>query len=103
MVVNLTAPILCYLAVPQLRRLVIGFDPKSGHVGFVMDKVVLEQIFSEYFGFSRQFSFHKLLHTRHLSSGAGTIGQLLAHVPSELSLTPSQETKKNLLCYLHTM
>jgi hypothetical protein len=30
----------------------------------------------------------------HLSSGAGTIGQLLADVPSGLSLTPPQETKK---------
>jgi hypothetical protein len=28
------------------------------------------------------------------SSGAGTIGQLVADVPSGLSLTPPQETKK---------
>jgi hypothetical protein len=29
-------------------------------VGFVVDKVVLGQVFSEYFGFSCQFSFHQL-------------------------------------------
>jgi hypothetical protein len=37
--------------------------------------------------------FHRLLHTHYLSSGAGTIGQLVADVPSGLSLTPPQETK----------
>jgi hypothetical protein len=43
-------------AVPQLRRLVVaspprrsGLEPGSGHVGFVMDKVALGQVFSEYF------------------------------------------------------
>jgi hypothetical protein len=71
------------------------FDPRSGHVGFVVDKVALEQVFSEYFGFPCQFSFHRLLHTHHLSSGAATIGQLVADVPSGLSLTPPQQTKKN--------
>jgi hypothetical protein len=34
------------------------------------------QVFSEYFGFPCQSSFHQLLHNHpHLSSGAGTIGQ----------------------------
>jgi hypothetical protein len=27
-----------------------GFEPMSGHEGFVVDKVALEQVFSEYFG-----------------------------------------------------
>jgi hypothetical protein len=54
----------------------------------------LGQVFCGYFGFPCQFSFHRLLHTRHLSSGAGTRGQLVADVPSGLSLTPPQETKK---------
>jgi hypothetical protein len=63
-------------------------------VGFVGDKVALGQVFSEYFGFLCQFSFHRLLHTHHLSSGAGKIGQLVADVPSGLSLTPPQEKKK---------
>jgi hypothetical protein len=53
-----------------------GFEPGSGHVGFVADKVALGQVFSEYFGFPCQTSFHQLLHSHpHLSSGAGTIGQ----------------------------
>jgi hypothetical protein len=63
-------------------------------VGFVVDKVALGQVFSKHFGFPYQFAFHRLLHTHHLSSGAGTIGQLVADVPSGLSLTPPQETKK---------
>jgi hypothetical protein len=63
-------------------------------VGFVVDKLSLGQIFSEYFGFPHQFSFHRLLHIHHLSSEAGTIGQLVADVSSRLSLTPPQETKK---------
>jgi hypothetical protein len=53
-----------------------GFDPRSGHVGFVVDNVALGQVFSEYFGFPCQSSFHQLLHNHHhRSSGAGTIGQ----------------------------
>jgi hypothetical protein len=87
--------------VPQLRRLVAGFpkrrpgfEPRSRHVGFVVNKVALGQVFSEYFGFLGQFSFHRLLHTHHHpSSGAGTIRQLVADVRSGLSLTPTQETK----------
>jgi hypothetical protein len=82
-------------AAQQLRPLVAafpprlpGFDPTSSYVGFVVVKVALGQVFSEYFGFPRQFSFHRLLHTHHLSTGAGTIGQLVADVPS----TPPQET-----------
>jgi hypothetical protein len=47
-------------------------------VGFVVENVALEEVFSEYFGLPCQFSFHLLLHTRHLSSGAGTIGQLVS-------------------------
>jgi hypothetical protein len=45
-------------------------------VGFVVEKVALGQIFSEYFGFPCQSSFHQLLDNHHhRSSGAGTIGQ----------------------------
>jgi hypothetical protein len=61
---------------------------------FVVDKVEVGQVFSKYFGFHYQFSFHRLFHTHpHLSSGAGTIGQLVDDVPSGLSLTPPQEKK----------
>jgi hypothetical protein len=73
------------------------FEPRSGRVGFMVEKVALGEVFSEYFGFPSQFSFHQLLHT-HLSSEAGTIGELVADVPSAFSLTPPQVTKRNLLC-----
>jgi hypothetical protein len=57
-------------------------------VGFVVDKVALAQVFSEYFGFPYKSSFHQLLNNHyHLTSGAGTIGQTVAAVPSGLSLT----------------
>jgi hypothetical protein len=51
----------------------------------MVDKVAMGQVFSEYFGFLSQSSFHN---HHHLSSGAGTIGQTVAAVPSGLSLTP---------------
>jgi hypothetical protein len=70
-----------------------GFKPRSGDVGFMVDKVTLVQVFSEYFGFPCQVSFHQLLHIHHhLSSGAGTIGRLVADVPSGFSLTLPQES-----------
>jgi hypothetical protein len=66
-------------------------------VGFVVDKVAMGQVFSGYFGFPCQFSFHRLLHIHHHPSfGAGTLGQLVADVPSGLSLTTHQKTKKKL-------
>jgi hypothetical protein len=59
-----------------------------------MDKAALGQVFSEYFGFPCQ-SFHRLLHTHHHpSSGAGTIGQIVADVPNGLSLTHPKKLKK---------
>jgi hypothetical protein len=60
-------------------------------VGFVVDKMALEQIFSKYFGFLCQFSFHGLLYT-HLSSRACIMGPLVACVPSKLSLTTTRPT-----------
>jgi hypothetical protein len=39
-----------------------GFTPGSGEVGFVVDKVELVQVFSEYFGFPCQSSFHQIPH-----------------------------------------
>jgi hypothetical protein len=51
-------------AVPWLRRLVAGlsprrpgFDLRSVHVGFVVDKVALGRFFPEYFGFLLSVSF----------------------------------------------
>jgi hypothetical protein len=40
-----------------------GFEPGSGQVGFVAGKVDLGQVFSEYFGFPCQSSFHQILHS----------------------------------------
>jgi hypothetical protein len=57
-------------------------------VGFVVDKVALGQVFSEYFGFPCQSTFQQLLHNHpHLSSGAGTIGQKWAQYKG---LSPTQ-------------
>jgi hypothetical protein len=46
------------MTAPSFRRLVAGFpqcrpefDPESDHVEFVVDKVAIRQVFSEYFGF----------------------------------------------------
>jgi hypothetical protein len=57
------------VAAPQLKRLVAGFPsrgpgfaPECGHVGFVVDKLALGQVFSKYFGFPCQLSFHQILH-----------------------------------------
>jgi hypothetical protein len=59
-------------AVPWLRRLAAGlpprrpgFDPRSVHVGFVVDKVALGQVFPpEFFGFPLSISFHRCSITR---------------------------------------
>jgi hypothetical protein len=89
----------------QLRRLVVGFpprrpglEPRSGHVRFVVDEVALGQVFSECFGFPWQFSFYRLLHSHHLSSGAGynwpVIGRRTKLTQSHP--TPPQETKRKM-------
>jgi F420-0:gamma-glutamyl ligase-like protein len=89
----------CAIAQAISRRLPTAaarFEPRSGHVGFMLDKVALVQVFSEYFSFHCQFSFHRLPHTHHhLSSAAGTIGQTVADVPRGLSLTPPHPTPRN--------
>jgi hypothetical protein len=38
-------------------------------VGFVVDKVTLGHVFSEYFGFPCQFSFQQILHTSSIIRG----------------------------------
>jgi hypothetical protein len=81
--------VLIFLVFPPWRP---GFEPGSGRVVlFVVDKVALGQVFSEYFGFPCQ-SFYPLLHTdHHLLFGDGTVGQIVADIPRGLSLTPPQE------------
>jgi hypothetical protein len=60
----------CHWTIPpwQLR-----FNPRSGYVGSVVNKVALGQVFSEYVGFPCKFSFYWLHHTN-LPSGAGRMG-----------------------------
>jgi hypothetical protein len=61
-----------YLSRPGWLR----FEPGSDHMGFVVDKVALGQVFFEYFSFPCQYSFQRLLHSHHhLSPVAGTIAQ----------------------------
>jgi hypothetical protein len=55
---------------------------------FVVDKMALGQVFSEYLGFTCS-TFIVIYHP-----GPGIIGQIMANVPSGLSLTPPQEIKK---------
>jgi hypothetical protein len=67
-------------------------------VGFVVDKVALRQVFSEYFGFPCQFAFHQLLDNHHLSSGADTIGQAVAAVSGEVCSLAAVSMKATALC-----
>jgi hypothetical protein len=68
------------------------FESRLRRMEFEVDKVAAGKISSDYFGFSCN-SFHGLLHIQHHpSSWAGTIGQIVADVPSEHSLAPPQET-----------
>jgi hypothetical protein len=61
-------------------------------MGFVVDKVALGQVFSEYVGFPCESSFHQLLHNHpQISSGAGTIGQKW---PQYKRLSPTPLAKK---------
>jgi hypothetical protein len=78
----------CIVTIATVMRLVScfppllpGFEPRSGHVRFVVDKLALGRVFSEFFGFLCKFSFHRLLHTRYLSFGAGIVGKVVADVP----------------------
>jgi hypothetical protein len=53
-----------------------GSSPGLVMWDFVVDKVALGQVFSEYFGFSCRFSFHQLLQKSSSSiTGVCTIGQ----------------------------
>jgi hypothetical protein len=69
-------------------------------VGSVVDEVALRQFLSKYSGFlCRQF--HRLLNThKHPSSGPGTIGEIMADVPSGPNLTPPQGKSRDQQQYL---
>jgi hypothetical protein len=81
-----------------------GFDLRSDHVGFVVDKVALGHVFSEYFSLPYYFSFPRMLYTD-VSSGAGTIDQSVADVPSGLKFHTTLRNKNimylNCDCNVH--
>jgi hypothetical protein len=64
--------------------------PGSSHVGFVVGKVALEQVFPEHFDFPCQSLFHQF-HHHHLLFGAGTIG----HYRPQCQETQSHFTNNN--------
>jgi hypothetical protein len=80
------------------------FDTSLGNVGFVVDRVALGHVVSEQYGIPYQFTFHRLLHTHHhVSSGAGTIDQIVADAQNGLSLTPPHPKKlKNKIKIIQT-
>jgi hypothetical protein len=89
------------VVVPWLRRLVIGFPPEwhrfedgSGHVGFVTDKLALEQVFCRYFGSSLPVCIPQQSSSSSSSCGAGAIGQTVASVPSGLSHSIKRKKRK---------
>jgi hypothetical protein len=65
--------------------------------GFAVNKVTLGQIFFEYFGFLGFpiQSFYRLIHT-HLSSGAGTLGQIVT-TRKEYSVSPHNKKKNSMV------
>jgi hypothetical protein len=65
-------------------------------VGFVVDEVTVGQVFFEYFAFPCYFPFHQMPHA-HLPTGAGSINQIVADVPSGLNLTLHDKIKKEKL------
>jgi hypothetical protein len=82
------------VAVPWLRCLAAdfllwqpGFEPKSGHVGFVVDKVALGQVSS-----TSSHSTKCSVLICHLMQVQ--VVQLMANIPSGLSLTSPHNIKK---------
>jgi hypothetical protein len=81
----------------QLRRLVAGFpllwpgfEPRSGHVGFVVDREALAKVLSQNFDISCQ-AIDRLLHAYPLP-GPGTEGQTVTNIRSGPTLIPPQRT-----------
>jgi hypothetical protein len=95
---------------PQLKRLVAGFQPRrpgfepgSGQLGYVVDKVALGQVFPQYFGFPCQSSSRQKFSILTITWGRYNtpISQLVADVSSGPSLnsTPPHyaKLKKNMI------
>jgi hypothetical protein len=62
-----TYPLNCYSLAPgaDFPLLPPGFNPESGYMGFLVDKMPLGPAFSQYFCFPHEFSFHQLFHIHH--------------------------------------
>jgi hypothetical protein len=65
-------PLLRQLVARLLRRRHV-FDPGSIHVGFVVDKVALGQVFPEYFGLTQSISFLRCSIARKITTRIITI------------------------------
>jgi hypothetical protein len=91
-------------AIAQAVSRRLGFEPKSGHVGFVVDKVAVGQVFSEYFRFPCQFLFHRLPHIHHhLSSVADNNSSIGGrHTKWTRSHTPHKKKKRKPTFHAHT-
>jgi hypothetical protein len=82
---------------PQLRLSLVSHRGGPRSISGQVDKVVVGQVFPEYFGFPCQFSFHLLLHIHHyLSSGYRPLGQIVADVPSGLTLSPLHDIEETI-------
>jgi hypothetical protein len=75
-----------------------GFEPGSGHVGFVVNKVALRQDSSEYIDFLF-LPFHQVLqtHPHPSSSGDGKIGHSL--VPVIVDAVPLHPKKQDKIAF----
>jgi hypothetical protein len=71
-----------------------GFKPGSGQVGFVVDKVALGRVFSEYFGFPCQSSFHQILYHHNLPGQVQLANQWPPGRVDPTGLHPHYENKK---------
>jgi hypothetical protein len=87
-----------FVAVPQLRRLVVGFSqrrpkfaPRSVHVGSVVDIVVLGQVFLRVLRFSSVHIIPPLLHIHSYITWGMDTGPERGPVPVRHSLTPWQQ------------
>jgi hypothetical protein len=85
----------------EVREWRPGFEPRSGHLGFVVDKVTVGQIFFRVLRFPLPIFIPPTApHSLSLSYGPGTIGQIIADAPSGLSLTSPKEIKLQFTCDL---
>jgi hypothetical protein len=69
-------------------------------VGFVVDKVALGRVFSEYFGFPCQSSFHQILHHHNHLGQAKQANQWLPCQVDPVGLHPPLSELKKIISLL---